>query len=159
MMNRKRTISTVFAAISAAALGAGIAQAIPAGATTARSAPKYVVLSCKGKPVSKPANWTPFCADQGVVLKNMHWPSWTSHLASGYGTVYENDNYPNHAQGKIYKVPAVVTLWGSATVKNHPSDRTYTKMTLMFPGRRPAVYKKLNGKWTATHPQTQTLGF
>jgi hypothetical protein len=32
-------------------------------------------------------------------------------------------------------------------------------MTLIFPSQRPAVYKKINGKWTATHPQTQTLGF
>jgi hypothetical protein len=27
----------------------------------------------------------------------MHWTSWTSHPASGYGTVYEDDNFPNHA--------------------------------------------------------------
>jgi hypothetical protein len=157
-MNRTRTISTVLAAITATALGAGIAQAMPAGAA-ATAAPKYVVLNCNDKPVTKPANWTPFCADYGVVLKNMHWTSWTSHLASGYGTVFENDNYPNHAQGKIYKVTALVTLWGSATVRSHSADRTYIKMTLIFPGRRPAVYKKVNGKWTATHPQTQTLGF
>jgi hypothetical protein len=158
MMNRKRTISTVLAAITAAGLGAGLAQAMPAGAATA-SAPRYVVLNCKDKPVTKPAGWTPFCADYGLVLANMHWTSWTSHLASGYGTVYENDNYPNHATGKVYKVPALVTLWGSASVKGHPGDETYVKMTVIFPRKRPAVYVKVNGKWTATHPQTQTLSF
>ena len=160
-MNRHRIMSIVFAVITSAALGAGIAQAIPAGAATtaARSAPKYVVLNCNDKPVTKPASWTPYCADYGVVLEHMHWTSWTSHLASGYGTVYEDDNYPNHANGKIYKVPALVTLWGSAAVKNHRGDDTYTKMTLIFPGHRPAVYVKVNGKWTATYPQTQTLGF
>jgi hypothetical protein len=31
-------------------------------------------------------------------------------------------------------------------------------MTLIFPGQRPAVYEKVNGKWTATYPETQTLG-
>ena len=160
-MNRHHIMSIVFAVITSAALGAGIAQAIPAGAATtaARSAPKYVVLSCNGNPVTKPASWTPFCADYGVVLKHMHWTSWTSHLASGYGTVHEDDNYPDHANGKVYKVPALVTLWGSATVKSHRGDDTYTKMTLIFPGHRPAVYVKVNGKWTATYPETQTLGF
>ena len=32
-------------------------------------------------------------------------------------------------------------------------------MTFMFLGKRPAVYRKINGRWTATYPQTQTLGF
>jgi len=157
-MTRKRAVSCVLAAITAAGLGAGLAQARPAGAATT-SAPRYVVLNCHGKPVTKPASWTPFCADYGVVMKNMHWTSWTSHLASGYGTVYENDNYPSHASGKIFKVPVLVTLWGSASVKSHPGDDTYTKMTMIFPRKRPAVYVKVNGKWTATHPQTQTLAF
>src|SRR6201997_197010 len=114
-MNRNRTISVVFAAITSAALGAGIAQALPAApaSTAARSAPKYVGPNCNDKPVTKPASWTPYCADYGVVLKHMHWTSWTSHLASGYGTVYEDHNYPDHADGKVYKVPALVTLWGS----------------------------------------------
>jgi hypothetical protein len=160
-MNRYRAISIVLAAITSTALGAGIAQALPAGGATtaARAAPKYVVLNCNDKPETKPASWTPYCADYGVVLHHMHWTSWTSHLASGYGTVYENDNYPDHASGKIYKVRALVTLWGSAAVKDHRGDDTYTKMTLIFPGHRPAIYVKVNGKWTATYPQTQTLGF
>jgi hypothetical protein len=160
-VNRNRSISTALAAIATAALGAGLAQAMPAGAITtpAHSAPKYVVLNCSEKPVAQPANWTPYCADYGIVLENMHWTSWTSHLASGYGTVYEDDNYPNHAEGKVYKVPGLVTLWGSAAVKSHPGDDTYTEMTFIFPGQRPAVYEEVNGKWTATYPRTQTLGF
>jgi hypothetical protein len=160
-LNRNRSISTALAAVATATLGAGLAQAMPADATTTptRSAPEYVVLNCSERPVTQPANWTPSCADYGVVLENMHWTSWTSHLASGYGTVSENDNYPNHAEGKIYKVPVLVTLWGSATVRSHPGDDTYTEMTFIFPGQRPAVYERVNGKWTVTYPQTQTLGF
>jgi hypothetical protein len=161
-LNRNRSISTALAAAATAALGAGLgaglAQAMSAGAATT-PVPKYVVLNCSESPVAQPANWTPFCADYGVVLKNMHWTSWTSHLASGYGTVSEDDNYPSHAEGKIYTVPVLVTLWGSATVESHPGDGTYTEMTLIFPGQRPAVYEKVNGKWTATYPQTQAFGF
>jgi hypothetical protein len=160
-VNRNRSIGTALAAVATAALGAGLAQVLPAGATVtpAHSAPKYVVLNCSERPVTRPATWTPFCADYGVVLYNMHWTSWTSHLASGYGTVYEDDNYPSHAEGKVYRVPALVTLWGSAAVRNHPGDNTYTEMTFIFPGQRPAVYEMVNGKWIATYPQTQTLGF
>jgi hypothetical protein len=159
-MNRNHTISAGLAAMAAAALGAALAQAMPASAAApAHSAPKYVVLNCAEKPVTEPATWTPYCADYGVVLADMHWTSWTSHLASGCGTVHEDDNYPNHADGKVYDVPALVTLWGSAAVKHHPGDDAYTEMTLIFPGPRPAVYEKVNGKWTATYPVSQTLGF
>lgn len=168
VMTRKRAIGSVLAAVTAAALGAGIAQAIPAGATAA-AAPKYVVVTCKrevahkpGKLANRPVGWTIFCADPGADrgrgISDMTWLRWTSHLASGYGYFIENDNYPSPAQGKSYMVPAVVTLWGSASLKGHPGYRTYTRITLMFPGKRPPVYKKVNGKWTATHPQTQTFG-
>src|ERR1022692_1341410 len=124
-----------------------------------RPAPEYVVIGCNGEQLIKPANYTPFCADNGAGLEHMHWTSWTSHLASGYGTFYENDNYPDHADGKIYTVRAIVTFWGSARVKGHPGDSTYTEMTFIFPGKRPAIYEKVNGKWAPTYPETQTLGF
>lgn len=156
-MNRTRTISTGLAAAGTAALiGAGLAQA-PASAAT-RTAPKYVVLNCSGKAVTRPASWTPYCADAGVILSHMRWSSWNAHMASGYGTVAENDNYPNHAEGTVSTVPALVTLWGSRAVANHPGERTYTEMTLVFPGQRPAVYTRVNGTWKVTYPATQTLG-
>lgn len=156
-MKFKRTISTGLAAVGAAAvLGTGLAQA-PANAA-AKPAPKYIVLNCAGKPVSMPASWTPYCADLGVILTHMHWSNWDSHMASGYGTVSENDNYPSHAQGTVYTVPALVTLWGTRMVKNNSTERTYTDMTLIFPGKRPAVYTKVSGKWIVTYPATQTFG-
>lgn len=156
-MNHKRIISTALATASAAAvLGAGVAQA-PANAAT-KAAPKYIVLTCAGKPTAGPASWTPYCADYGVYLSGMRWSSWNSHMASGYGTVAENDNYPSHAEGKISTVRALVTFWGSTSVRNHPGERTYTEMTMIFPGQRPAVYEMVNGKWTVTYPATQTLG-
>src|ERR1022692_3505107 len=98
-----------------------------------RPAPEYVVIGCNGEQLIKPANYTPFCADNGAGLEHMHWTNWTSHLASGYGTFYENDNYPDHADGKIYTVRAIVTFWGSARVKGHPGDSTCTEMTFIFP--------------------------
>ena len=159
-MHRNRTIAAGLAAMAAAALGAGLAAAMPASAATpAAAGPKYVVLNCANKPVTQPGSWTPYCADYGVLLQDMNWTSWNSHLASGYGTVHEDDNYPSHADGKVYNVPVLVTLWGSGAVKNHPGDDTYTEMTLIFPGQHPAVYQLVKGKWTVSYPVTQTLGF
>ena len=68
-----------------------------AASAPSSSAPRYVVSACNGNAVTKPAGFTPYCADDGTGLEHMHWTSWTSHLASGYGTVYEDDNFPNHA--------------------------------------------------------------
>ena len=121
-MMHARTISTLSAIATVAGVTAYVAQAMPADAAAAPAAttPKYVVTACNGREVTRPAAFTPFCADNGAGLEHMHWTSWTSHLASGYGTVYEDDNYPNHATGKIFTVPAVVTFWGSTRVTGHP---------------------------------------
>lgn len=157
-MKHARIISTLTAMTAASGLATGLAVAMPASAATS-SAPKYVVVGCNSKLLTEPANYTPYCADNGAGITSFHWTSWTSHLASGYGTFYEDDNYPNHAEGKVYRVPGIVTFWGSAKIKDHPGYDTYTEMTVIFPGQRPAVYQKVNGKWVATYPQTQTLGF
>lgn len=161
-MKHARMTRTILAGVTAVAgLGVGILEVLPADATSvgAHVAPRYVVLNCSQKPEVKPVDFTSACADNGFGVAKMHWTSWTSHLASGYGTVYENDNYPDHAEGRTYQVPALITLWGSASVKGHPAERTYTHMTAIYPGARPAVYvyKKANGKFGATYPQTQTF--
>jgi hypothetical protein len=50
-------------------------------------------------------------------------------------------------------------LWGSAKVKDHPAERRYTKLTVIFTGKkRPPVYVLKNGKPVATYPLTQTFG-
>ena len=62
-------------------------------------------------------------------LTGLHWTSWTSHLASGYGTYFLNDCTPTCAGGHFHTYPALVALWGNAAVKGHPSERKYTRMT------------------------------
>jgi hypothetical protein len=160
-MKHARITTALSATAAVAVLAAGLAQtrAADAAGAQAQAAPKYVVVGCNGGQLTEPANYTPFCADNGAGLEHFHWTSWNSHLASGYGTVYENDNYPDHADGKTYTVPAIVTFWGGTHVKGHPDERTYTEMTFIFPGKRPAVYEKVDGKWVATYPVAQTLGF
>jgi hypothetical protein len=154
-MRHARTIKFLGVLTAAVGVSAAVAQALPADAAAASAQP--VVINCSNQAVTRPANFTPYCADYGIVLKHMHWTSWNSHLASGYGTVVENDEYPSHAAGKIYTVPALVTFWGSAAAHGHPGDHTYTTMTLIFPGKRPAVHNFRTGH--ASYPVTQTIGF
>jgi hypothetical protein len=126
-------------------------------AATAK-APKYVVLDCSFKPVVAPSTFVIACGDGGIGVRDLHWTSWTPQLASGYGTFWENDCTPSCAQGHIHYYPSREVLWGSATVKGHPADRRYTKLTVIFTGKtRPPVYVLKNGKLVATHPLTQTF--
>ena len=61
------------------------------------------------------------------------------------------------AEGHFHHYPALVMLWGSASVQGHPTGRHYTEVTLIYPGARPPVYEFVNGKLVATYPVTRTL--
>jgi hypothetical protein len=164
MKTRMRVATAIFAAGIIAAGGAGAALASSGGPTTASSQaattaiPRYVVLDCSLKPVVKPSTFVVACADHGIGVQDLHWTSWTPKLASGYGTVWANDCTPNCADGHFHYYPSLEVLWGSATVKGHPADRRYTKLTVIFTGKtRPPVYVLKNGKLVATYPLTQTF--
>jgi hypothetical protein len=157
----------VIALLAMVGAGAGIGVATTAsasthtrttvsGAVSATRDLKYVLFDCNSGPEVKPASYIAFCADDGAGLQNLHWTSWTPKLASGYGTLYENDCIPYCAAGHFHYYPALVVLWGSATVKGHPAERSYQWLTLIFTGKRPPVYNLVHGKLVATHPATQT---
>lgn len=175
-MKRGKMIAISVTALSTIGLAAGLTLATTAtasatatkaaGATKAASATKTatatktahpVVLNCSGRPVARPSTFSWTCADYGMGVQRMHWTSWTSHLASGYGTLWENDCTPNCASGHIHHYTTLATLWGSATVKGHPAERRYTRLTLVFPGRRPPLYILVHGKVRKTYPLTQTF--
>jgi hypothetical protein len=164
MNTRMRGAAAIFAAGIIAAAGGGAALAssgTPATASTQAATaaiPRYVVLDCSLKPVVTPSTFVVACADNGMGVEGLHWTSWTPKLASGYGTVWANDCTPNCADGHFHYYPSLEVLWGSATVNGHPADRRYTKLTVIFTGkRRPPVYVLKNGKLVATYPLTQTF--
>jgi hypothetical protein len=97
-----RTTPAVVAAV--AGLGAGSVRILAEGAAPVEApvASTYVVFNCSRKAEIKPVDFTSTCADNGFGVTKMHWSSGISHSASGYGSVYENDDYPNHAEGRIY---------------------------------------------------------
>ena len=169
-MNRGRFLS-IAAIFTPVAIGATIAlavQGVGASAstrgtaatttalTTSATAPKFVMLGCNNDAEVAPSDISN-CGDGAVGLTRLHWTSWTSHLASGYGTYFLNDCTPTCVGGHFHTYPALVTLWGSAAVKGHPTERKYTEMTLIFTGKRPPNYQYVNGKEVVTHPVTLTL--
>ena len=168
MKTRMRVAAAILAAGIIAAGGGGAALAssgTPAvtHASVSTQAPsanalKYVVLDCGFKPVVAPSTFIITCADAGMGVQHLHWTSWTSKLASGYGTFWENDCTPDCADGHVHYYPSLEVLWGNATVKGHPADRRYTKLTVIFTSKtRPPVYVLKSGKLVATHPLTQTF--
>ncbi len=144
--------STRGAATDSAAAGHVVTTALTASAT----APRFVLLGCDNNAETAPASISN-CGDGAAGLTGLHWTSWTSHLASGYGTYYLNDCTPTCVAGHFHTYRALVALWGSAAVKGHPSLRKYTQMTLIFTGARPPAYQTDDGKTVVTHPVTLTL--
>jgi len=130
-----------------AGLGLGLGLTASAGASTGAA-------TAAGSP--RQGSYVLACADDGAGLQGLHWTSWTSRLASGYGTEYENDCQPNCAEGHLhYRV--LVMLWGSGSGSGHPAERRYTQVTIVYPGARPPVYEVVNGKVVATYPVTRTF--
>ena len=144
--------STRGAATGSASFAPAAATALAASAT----GPKFILLGCDDNAEVAPSGISN-CGDGAAGLTGLHWTSWTSHLASGYGTYFLNDCTPTCVGGHFHSYPALVTLWGSAAVKGHPSERKYTQMTLVFTGTRPPFYQVVNGKTVVTHPVTLTL--
>ena len=169
MKTRMRAAAAILAATGIIAAGGGCTALASSGmpstahatastqAATAKT-PRYVVLDCSFKPVVAPSTVILACADAGLGVQDLRWTSWTPELASGYGTLWENDCKPDCADGHFHYYPSLDVLWGSATVKGHPGDRRYTKLTVIFTGTtRPPVYVLKKGKIVVTHPLTQTF--
>ena len=145
------------ASTSDAAKGsASAAHAATTALTTSATAPKFVLIGCDNNAEVAPSDISN-CGDGAVGVTRLHWTSWTSHLASGYGIYFLNDCTPTCVGGHFHTYHALIALWGSAAVKGHPSERKYTEMTLIFTGTRPPHYELVNGKTVITHPVTLTL--
>jgi hypothetical protein len=178
-MNRRRITSVIASIFTAVVIGAAVGLAVQSGGaaastragvtgsarsvpavTTALTAgaatPRFILLGCDNNAEVAPSGISN-CGDGAVGLKGLHWTSWTSRVASGYGTYFLNDCTPSCAAGHFNTYPALVVLWGSAAVKGHPSERKYTQMTLVFTGTRPPYYQLVNGKSVVTHPVTLTF--
>lgn len=163
-------VTTITSAFAIAALGLAIGltasartgratlDAATVPAATSAEAPAYVLLNCSDKGGTEPSSYIVACADAGMVLKDLHWATWSPHFAGAHGTFSENDCKPSCAAGHFRDYSVIVTAWGSKSVKGHPNERAYTELTVTFPGAsRPPVYELVGGKVVATYPVTQVL--
>jgi hypothetical protein len=159
-MMRARLLKLVVPALAVGALALGLtasASAAPARpAAAGLTSVQSVVFDCVGQPaLVKPRTFIITCADGNTYLSKLAWTSWTPGLASATATLEENDCTPYCAAGHFHAYPALVVLWGGSAVKNHPGERSYTRMTLILTGTRPRYYDYPEHKWV-TEPQTQT---
>jgi hypothetical protein len=157
------TITAISALALALGLGLGLLGAASASATahssTSAAAGLYsertVVISCQNRTQVRPGTFTLACADGNDYLTGLSWTSWTSRLASGYGTQHENDCIPYCAAGHFHAYPVLVVLWGSGPLRGNPGTQHYTRMTLIYPGARPKVYD--GHRWVEPTSTTTSL--
>ena len=139
-MKRARLAAPIISVLAIALLSIGLT--VPARAAAARPASgpiQTVVLDCPGQSaLVRPKTYILSCADGYVSLNKLSWTSWTPGLASATGTLVKNTCTPSCVAGHFKSYSALVVLWGKATVKNHPGQQTYTHMTIIYPGSRPA---------------------
>jgi hypothetical protein len=142
-MKRARLGASVISLFAAGLLAyslAGPAGAAPAdtAAVTGPGSVQTVVLDCPGLPaLVRPKTYILSCADGYIRLDKLSWTSWTPGLASATGTLVKNTCNPSCVAGHFRSYSVLVVFWGKTTVKNHPGQQCYTRMTLIYPGARP----------------------
>ena len=142
-MKRTRLISAIIGVIAVPVLGLSLmgasSHAVPAPPPQPR---KTVVVNCLGKQQVKPSTIVLACADYNSLIQKITWTSWTRKLASGTGTLVQNDCLPDCAAGHFHRYPVLVILWAN---QRYGNGQRYTEITEMLPGARPPVF---NGrKW------------
>ena len=159
-MKRARLGALLICMLAACALGLGLAGS--AGAAPTRPAVQVpavqmVVFDCPGHatPLVRPKTFIISCADDNIYLSHLNWTSWTPAVASAVGTLEMNSCSPSCVGGHFHAYPALLIFWGSALVKNHPSEHAYKMMTEILTGTRPRYYDYQTHKWV-TEPITQT---
>ena len=159
-MTRARLGALLICMLAACALGLGLAGS--AGAAPTRPAVQVpavqmVVFDCPGHatPLVRPKTFIISCADDNIYLSHLDWTSWTPAIASAVGSLEMNSCSPSCVSGHFRSYPVLVIFWGSALVKNHPSEHAYKEMTEILTGIRPRYYDYKTHKWV-TDPITQT---
>jgi hypothetical protein len=161
-MKRGHFTSAIVSTLAGSALALGIA----AGAATAgtshaaaragtATASRTVVFDCLNHAQVRPKDYVLTCADANSVLTGLSYSSWTPAYAAASGTQMVNDCIPNCAEGKFHSYPALVVFWRSEPVAHHPGEKYFSRVTVLYPGARPPVYK--NGK-LVPGPETWTGG-
>ncbi|MFD0417026.1 protein kinase [Streptomyces sp. NPDC127108] len=91
------------------------AEPSPRVPTTAEARPSTrpaAIVTCGGKPLSRPAMFVLACGDGGIGLKKLKWSDWGEPTARGTGQGWERVCEPTCANGREAAYPATVILTG-----------------------------------------------
>jgi hypothetical protein len=147
-MKRTRFTSAILGAIAVPVLGLTLMGASSHPAQRHQpQAGQTVLVNCAGKQQVEPSSIVLACADQNSLVSDITWKSWTDDLASGSGTLEQNDCIPDCATGHFHSYPVLLALWGN---QPYGSGQRYTEITEILPGARPPVF---NGHaWVPAQP-------
>jgi len=115
----KSKVMRVGAAFVTACLAATTVAVGAVGSSVAGATGTTRILTCSGKPTSKPATYTLSCADANAGWADMTWSSWNSKAATGRGILRQNNCTPNCAAGKFVNYRATVTLTKVVATKKY----------------------------------------
>lgn len=107
----KKNLSRATAVLGAVLLAAPLmtfgaaTMATSAGATVSTR-----LLTCAGKPTTKPSAYLLSCADAGAGWNTMSWSQWNATSALGRGVLRQNNCTPNCVSGTFISYRATVTL-------------------------------------------------
>lgn len=109
----------------------------PAGATEPAGVPRVSFCGVK-PPVQRPDSITITCGDGNELAEAIRWTSWTSAVATGLGTLTENDCSPDCADGDMIRYAAEIVLDTPHDTSRGPQ---FSRIIVIFdgpsPGRRP----------------------
>jgi hypothetical protein len=134
-MNRTRLTSAILSVLAVPVLGLSLMGA--SSQTAQNHEQQTVIVNCLGKQQVKPDTVVLACADYNSLIRKITWTSWTRGLASGTGTLVQNDCKPYCAAGHFHRYPVLVILWAN---KPYGSGQRYTEITEILPGARPPVF-------------------
>jgi hypothetical protein len=138
-MKRTRLTSAILGAFAVPALGLSLMAASSHTWPTHAPAPirQTVIVNCLGKQQVRPSTVVLACADYNSLIDKITWTSWTTRLASGTGTLVQNDCIPYCAAGHFHRYPVLVILWANTP---YGAGQRYTEITEILPGARPLVF-------------------
>jgi hypothetical protein len=137
-MKRTRILGMLAAPVIGLSLMGASSQHAPASHSEMPPAQNQtIIVNCLGKPQVRPGTIVLACADYNSLIDKITWTSWTSELASGTGTLVQNDCVPDCAKGHFHRYPVLVILWANQA---YGAGQRYTELTEMLPGTRPPVF-------------------
>ena len=119
---------------AASAVTAGRPQAPAVRTAAASSVP--VVVNCRMHGRTRPHQYVLACADGNASLTRLRWKTWGTAAALATGRSVFNDCTPSCVAGHFHSFPVLATLWRPRPWPGHAGQRYFTRVTIIYTGRR-----------------------